>query len=79
MTDRYDFIGCAKRMGAVLIGRTEPSVAVLHSVATEFARDLKDTTVGVALKLLYDSTAVEPVPGRFNRLLEALPEEMRVQ
>jgi hypothetical protein len=31
----YDFIECAKRLGLVLMGRVEPSVAQVRSVAAE--------------------------------------------
>lgn len=69
----YDFIGCAKRLGSVLIGRTEPSVQAVAEAASE----LHDR-VGGSLRKLWNGTLHEPVPRHLSELILSLSDDTHV-
>lgn len=73
MSEGYDFINCAKRLGRVLIGQTEPSVLAVRAVAQDITR--RATGGDPALQAVYEETLREPVPQEFYRLLDSLTVE----
>jgi hypothetical protein len=74
MNDGYSFINCAKRLGAVLIGRVEPSVEIVSAVASEIVEQV-GRAVDHPLRAAYAEVVREPVPTRFTELLKQLPED----
>lgn len=74
MTNSYDFIGCAKRMGTVLAGRTEPSVTALTAAAHDVISASARLKVGDRLRDIYNAVLEEAMPAQFANLLDALPE-----
>lgn len=78
MTGNYDFIGCAKRMGAILIGRTEPSVTAVKTAAHEVVQTAEAKLQPDSLRTLWNKTVAESIPPEFQRLLDNLPEDLPV-
>jgi hypothetical protein len=72
----YDFIECAKRLGLVLMGRVEPSVAQVRSVAAEVVYTVNQLP-DVAIRTVYDAVTKEPVPADFYELINRLPPTPR--
>jgi hypothetical protein len=69
----YDFVECAKRMGGVLLGRTEASVTAV-TLEADSLTTLMEGGIAQPLRAVYQQTVNEPVPMDFYRLLADLPE-----
>lgn len=74
MTGRYDLIGCAKRIGAVLIGKTEPSVLAVTEAAGEVIRTAAVIKME-PLRSLYNATVAEGIPDDFRHLVDSLDQK----